>query len=147
LANTAIALDWPAVAPVLDAFCEGYTAAGAPEHGIETEAVLGEAENSGAARAATGDLVHGGYLEAVTDVDQSDVPITVRPTLITLRLLAGWPGGTAEAALDELVRAPNKAIDGAESDEDRSKLVRVRDGLLRAARDIALAYFEKKIGA
>jgi hypothetical protein len=57
----------------LDAFYEAYAAAGASEHGIEIEAVLREVEDSGAARAATRQLVHGGYLEAVTDVDQSDV--------------------------------------------------------------------------
>jgi len=50
--------------------------------------------------------------EALTDVDQSDVPLTVRPTPITLQLLAGCPDGSAEAALDELVGGNRRGDQG-----------------------------------
>jgi hypothetical protein len=102
-------LDWPAVTPVLDALWEAYTAAGASEYGVETETVLAKLEDQAAARAAVRELVRGGYLETVADIDQSDIPPAVRPTPLTLQLLAGWPGGTAEAALDELIAALDQA--------------------------------------
>jgi hypothetical protein len=45
----------------------------------------------------------------------------------------------ALAALDD-------AIAATPDETERLKLVRVRDGLLGAAKDVALAYLEKKVG-
>lgn len=145
--GSAVALDWTAVTPVLDSLWEAYVAAGAPEHGVETEPVLRELEEPAAGRAAVRELVRGGYLEALADVEQADIPLVVRPTPPTFQLLAGWPGGTPEAALAELVAALDQAIDSTPEGEQHSKLARVRDGLLGAAHDVAIAYFEKKVGA
>jgi hypothetical protein len=146
-ASSAVVLDWRAVTPVLDALWEAYTANGAPEYGVATATVLRTFEDSAGAGAAVRELVRGGYLETVADSDQSDIPQAVRPLPLTFQLLAGWPGGTAEAALDELVAALDKAIEGTEPGEEQSKLIRVRDGLLSAARDIALTWLERKMGA
>ena len=146
-AASAVALDWSAVNPVLESVYEAYVSAGAPEYGVQSEAVLRDIGDSAGTRAALRELVRGGYLEALADIEQADIPLVVRPTPLTLQLLAGWPSGTPEAALDELVAVLDQAIDSTPEGEQRSKLVRVRDGLLGAARDVAIAYFEKKVGA
>lgn len=145
-AASAVALDWSAVNPVLEHFYDAYVEAGAPEHGVESEAVLRRTDDPGSGRAALRELVRAGYLEGLTEVEQVDIPLSVRPTPSTLQLLAGWPGSTPEAALDELVGALDQAIATTADEDKRSKLVRVRDGLLGGARDVALAYFEKKVG-
>ncbi len=90
--------------------------------------------------------MRGGHLEALADDESSDVPLAIRPSTETLKLLAGWPGGTAEAALDELVNALDQAIASTPAGEERSKVVRFRESLVGAARDIVIAYLEKKIG-
>jgi hypothetical protein len=63
-----------------------------------------------------------------------------------LQLFDGWPSGPAQAALEELVRDVDIAIERTPDEERRSKLVALRDGLVGAGRDIAIAYLEKKIG-
>lgn len=144
---SAVQLDWSAVNPILERTYKAYTDAGAPEFGIETAKVLGGVEDPVSSRVAIRELVRAGYLEAVIDTDVSDIPVIVRPMPVTLQLLAGWPGGTAEAALDELMEALDRAISLTADPEERSRLMRVRDGLGGVARDIVLAYLEKKIGA
>ncbi len=145
-AVSAVALDWSAVNPVLEAFYDAYTQAGAPEYGVASGPVLAGLEDPAAGRPALRELVRGGYLEAIDEHDQSDVPSTVRPTTQTLQLMARWPASAAEAALGELVSALDEEINVTPDDEKRRKLVQVRDGLLGAARDIALRYLESKAG-
>ena len=145
-AVSAVALDWSEVNPVLESFYEAYVEAGAPEYGLESEAVLRLTEDPAGARAALRELVRGGYLEELADNDGSDIPLVVRPTPLTLQLLAGWPGSSSEAALDELVAALDQAIASTSDETKRSNLVRVRDGVLGAARDVFLAYLEKRVG-
>ena len=143
---SAVLLDWQAVTPVLEAFYAAYEGAGAPEYGVGTEVVLRETDDPAAARAALRELVRNGYLETTAEDDQGDVPITVRPTHDTMKLLAGWPGGNAEAALDEIVAALDRAIEASEPGEEQSKLVKLREGILGAGRAVLIAYLEKKVG-
>jgi hypothetical protein len=56
-----------------------------------------------------------------------------------------WPGAAAEDALNELVTVIDAEIDENSDENKRSKLASSRDLLLGAGRDVALAYFEKKI--
>jgi hypothetical protein len=72
-------------------------------------------------------------------VESAAGPRMVVPTTLTLQLEAGWPTGTAEYALNELVGAINAAIDRAGDARTRAKLERVRDGLVGVARDVVLA--------
>jgi hypothetical protein len=145
--QSAVSLDWPAVTPVLDCVYEMYTEDGAPEYGVPSEEVLREVDGHEAGRAALRELVRAGYLEETSTPDRlAELPRTVRPTPLTLQLLAGWPVSSAEAVLDQLVAALDQAIESTSDPEQRSRLVKVRDGLLGAARDVALAYFEKKVG-
>ncbi len=143
--GSAVALDWAVVNPVLEAFYDAYAQAGAPELGVESEPVLRTLEDQDGARAALRELVRGGYLEGVAGVEEVDIPLVVRPTTATLQLLARWPGSSAEAALADLVAELDQAIESAPDEEKRSALVRVRDGLLGAAKDVALAYLGSKI--
>ena len=108
--------------------------------------MLRELDDPVGGRAAVRELVRAGYLEAVTDVEQSDVPVTVRPSLIGLQLLAGWPGSSGEAALAGLVNAIDIAIASGEDTSKKARLTQLRDGLLGVGKDVALAYLEKKAG-
>lgn len=139
-------LDWPSVNPVLERFLEAYESQGAPEHGVECQAVLNGLDDPAGSRALLRELVRGGYLDAVNEIDQSDIPVTVRPSLVALRIMARWPETEPEAALDGLVEDLNTAIASTDDEGKKSKLTRIRDGLLGAGRDVALAYFEKKAG-
>lgn len=145
-AARSVTLDWSTVNQVLEHFFRAYVDAGAPEHGIESEAVLSLECDPESARAALRELVRGNYLEELAEIEQMDIPLAVRPTTLTLQLFAGWPGSSSEAALDEFVVALDQAIASTSDEDKQSKLLRVRDGLLGAARDVALAYFEKKVG-
>lgn len=143
---SAVSLDWPSVNPVLERFLEAYESQGAPEHGVECQVVLNALDDPAGSRALVRELVRGGYLDAVNEIDQSDIPVTVRPSSVALRVMARWPETGPEAALDGLVEALNITIASTDDDAKRSKLTHIRDGLLGAGRDVALAYFEKKVG-
>lgn len=143
-AGAAVTLDWSAVLPILERFCETYQEQGAPEHGVPSEGVLQGLD--GSVRATTRELVRAGLLEAVTDTDSSDVPVTVRPTLLTLQLLGRWPSTPAEGLLEGLVAEIDTAIEGTSDDVKRGKLVRLRELLVSVGSDVALKYFERKIG-
>ena len=110
------------------------------------EAVLRETDNPESARAALRELVRGGYLEGLADVEQVDIPLVVRPTPLAVQQLGGWPGSTAEEVVDGLVTELSREITTTTDTETRSALVRVRDGLRGAARDVAVAWAEKKVG-
>lgn len=97
-----------------------YESQGAPEHGVECQAVLNALDDSAGSRALVRELVRGGYLDAVNEIDQSDIPVTVRPSPIALRIMARWPETGPEAALDGLVEALNTAI-ASTDDEARGR--------------------------
>jgi hypothetical protein len=139
-----VRLDWPSVSPLLELFLDSYEAQGAPEYGVECRSVLNRLDDPINSRALVRELVRGGYLDAVNEIDQSDIPVTVRPSLVALRIMGRWPATAPEVALDGLVEALNTAIASTDDESKRSKLTRVRDGLLGVGRDVALAYFEKK---
>ena len=140
-----VTLDWSVVSGVLKQVYEAYRAIGAPEHGVETAALINDADEPGSVRAALRELARAGYLEDLAEDDWQPAPRLVRPTPLALERVAGWPGSSAQAALDELVAALDHEIARTPDEEKRSKLSRVRDGLLGAARDVAIAYFEKKV--
>jgi hypothetical protein len=58
----------------------------------------------------------------------------------------GWPADGAQEVVGGLVEALNAEIDRTPESNRRSVLVQVRDGLIGAARDVAIAYVEKKTG-
>ncbi len=61
-------------------------------------------------------------------------------------MFAGWPVSAAQDVLDDLTAALDTEIDLTSDTDKRSRLIAVRDGLLGAARDIAIAWAERKIG-
>lgn len=111
--------------------------------GIDVVRVTQGAEDPQQAQALLRELGRDEWLEpGQSGNDQSD---SVRPTPKTVRMFEGWPSGAAEDAFDDLVSDLNTAIEQTPDDEKRSKLIVLRNGLLTAGRDVALAYFEKKV--
>ena len=138
-------LGWTRVRSVLHEVYEVYIRSGAPETGIETDTLIEGAEDSAGTAAAIRELVRAGFLEPVFGLQSAHAPRLVRPTTLALQVEAGWPADAAQAALSGLVAAIDEELNHTTDLERRSRLMRVRDGLLGAARDVALAYFEKKV--
>jgi hypothetical protein len=139
-----ISLDWPASRQLLEQIHDKYLDEGAREMGVDTLPMISDDETGPATSAMIRELARGGYLDVT--FESADGPRMVRPTTQTLQMLEGWPAGAAQDALNELVAALDSEIAQTQDTEKRSKLVAVRDGLVGAARDIAIAYLEKKIG-
>jgi hypothetical protein len=137
-------LSWSAALPVLHLLYEEYVGHSAPEAGIKTLVLVDSADDPASMKAAIRELARDGYLEIVFG-GQGDVPVSVRPTPKALQLEAGWPGSSAEAAIGDLVEALNSQIASTADTEEKSALVKVRDGLLGAARDFVVAYLAKKM--
>jgi len=137
-------LGWPAARQLLERLHQMYVEAGSPEIGISVLELTQNPETGQQAQAAIRTLFRNEYLEE--GFASSDQLVLVRTdTPKTLQLLEGWPSGPAQDALDELVRDLDTAIEQTPDEERRSKLLTLRDGLVGAGRDIALAYFEKKV--
>jgi hypothetical protein len=142
--SSAVDLSWSAARATLLQVYGLYRDQGAPPMGARIVPLADGSERGGQAEAHIGELVRGGYLEVGRE--SAAGPTHVRPTKLTLQLFDGWPAGPAQAALEELVRDVDIAIERTPDEERRSKLVALRDGLVGAGRDIAIAYLEKKIG-
>ena len=142
--SSAVDLSWSAARATLLQVYDLYRGQGAPPIGAWIGPVTGDPEQGGQAAAHIGELVRGGYLEVGRD--SAAGPTHMRPTKLTLQLFDGWPAGPAQAALEELVRDLDTAIENAPDEDRRSELLALRDGLVGAGRDIAIAYLEKKIG-
>jgi hypothetical protein len=144
LTGSAVDLSWSAARRVLHQIYEKYEAAGAPVKGVDVFGLFGDGNKS--AHAAVAQLARAGYLD-VSFESAAGISFVI-PSTQTLQLEAGWPTGVpAEDALAELVEALDTELAQTSDQEKRSKLIQVRDGLIGAARDVALAYLEKKIGA
>lgn len=141
--DKAFDLHWKAARPVLQQIYEEYLAAGAPAMGVDLLALFGDGTELATRESVVRELANGGYLEV--EFESADGPRLVRPTTAALQLLAGWPTSPAQQALDELVAEIDDEIAKASDSETRTKLERLRDGLLGVGRDVALAYFEKKV--
>jgi hypothetical protein len=142
--SSAVDLSWSAARATLLQVYDLYREQGAPPMGAWIVPLADDPERGGVAAAHIGELVRGGYLEVGRG--SAAGPTHVRPTKLTLQLFDGWPAGPAQAALEELVRDVDIAIERTPDEDQRSKLVALRDGLVGAGRDIAIAYLEKKIG-
>jgi hypothetical protein len=142
--SSAVDLSWSAASATLLQVYHLYRDQGAPAIGVWIVPLADDPERRGQAQAHIGELVRGGYLEVGRSSGAG--PTHVRPTNLTLQLFEGWPAGPAQAALEELVRDVDIAIERTPDEERRSKLVALRDGLVGVGHDIAIAYLEKKIG-
>jgi hypothetical protein len=138
-----VEVDWDRARPLLEQVYETYLDAGAPEEGIDALRVTQLHEDLRQAQALIRELIRDDWLvEGLVELDQADF---VRPSPKAIRTFGGWPGGSAQDALNEFVEDLDQAIDSSPHDEKRTKLIAIRDGLLSAGRDVALAYFEKKV--
>jgi hypothetical protein len=141
--STRVVLDWAGARPVLRQIFEAYQDAGAPEKGVDALAIAERSDERLATEARIRELVRSGLLDVV--FGSAAGPRLVRPSPTALQMLAGWPSGPAQDALDGLVQALDSEIEHTGDEDKRSALERVRSGLIGAARDVALAYFEKKV--
>jgi hypothetical protein len=136
-------LEWGSSRELLRTIYDVYLERGAPRRGIDALTLISQQPDPNSARAQLDELMRGGYIDRATD--RPGRVRLVRPSTRTLEMFAGWPSTTAEDTLARLVEALTAEIDGTPDEEERTKLVRVRDGLLGAAQDIALKVLEKKI--
>lgn len=138
-------LDWSAdVLPVLIAACEAsYDST--PELGATRSEIAmrldAEPDEIDVARILF-HLVEAGYLvdtaAHLRAMGEDGLPKAVRPTEKALQLAAGWPSGPADHIAAQLVAALDERIDRAEG-EERSRLVRLRDGITGIGRDVLVA--------
>lgn len=133
----AVDLNWAAVTPTLERIVEEYERRGAPEMGILPP-------NAGPATAPhIRELVR---LELVEEVALFDQDENVRPTRRALEFLRGWPGTSGEAVLELLLASLDTRIEQTNDEEERSTLIRVRDGLAGVARDVFVGVLTRQAG-
>jgi hypothetical protein len=130
--------DWETdVLPVLQAFCTASESAdthlGVGDNTVNE--VLGrEAGDVRTDRVLTM-LVRSGYLEVtVQGMGNRYCQITEKGLQIT----AGWPSGSADAAYTRLLALIDEHVEGAASDDERSKWQRLRDAVVGVGRDVAV---------
>jgi hypothetical protein len=140
-----VELDWPAARDLLERIYNKYRDEGAPPPGVGILSFVEDPASGRQAAVLFRALAGDDYLEIAWEGPSG--PGLVIPLSKTVRLLDGWPTGAAQDTLNELVAALDSEIDRTTDPEKQSKLRGVRDGLVGAARDIAIAYIEKKIGA
>jgi DNA-binding MarR family transcriptional regulator len=132
-------LDWSSrVLPVLNAHAQAYSRARSTL-GASTDAVLeelGPNADPDTVALTLAELVRTGYLEETLGSDQSPGPISSRPTEKGLQVTAGWPTDSGEVALERLLAVIEQQIEGATSEEERSKWKRLRDGVAGVGRDV-----------
>lgn len=138
-----VTLDWSSARPVLRHIFDAYQDRGAPKRGVDVLEIAQELGERAPVEAYVRELARAGYLDVITG--NAAKPRRVRPSPTTLRMLAGWPSSAAEDALGGLIHALDSEIEHTSDPDQRSRLERVRSGLLGAARDVAIAYFEKKV--
>jgi hypothetical protein len=131
--------DWATdVLPVLEAVYVA-TGSGDADLGVSQKTindVLGrQPDDARTARVVTM-LVSGGYLDRTIDTfgSRGFVQITEKGLQIT----AGWPSGAPDAAYQRLLALIDERVEGAASDEERSKWQRLRDAVVGVGRDVAV---------
>jgi hypothetical protein len=137
-----VELDWPAARPVLERLYAMYKDAGAPEKGVDVLPLVEDSEAGRQNQAVIGQIVRSGLLEVV--FEGAAGPRTVRPSPDTFRMLAGWPSGSGDDALNELVAALNAQIEQTTDAGEKSRLAQLRDGLLGVGRQLFLSWAENK---
>jgi hypothetical protein len=137
--NGGHAMDWGTrVLPVLAAVGRAY-ANPQPEIGVSAAAInaeLGREESDPATGLVLDELVMAGYLTDTMSTDVSVGPLFCRLTEKGLQATAGWPSASGEAVFERLLVLLDDAIAAAPTDEERSKLERVRDGVLDVGKSV-----------
>jgi hypothetical protein len=132
-------LEWATnVLPVLQAARQAAEAA-PPDMGASQDAV-NELLGRGAGDETTARVLHeleqAGYIRETLDFDQGIGPTHFVLTEKALQVVAGWPGGGADAAYERLVALLEEQIAEAATPEERSRWERARDALLSVGRDV-----------
>ncbi len=102
----------------------------APDVGVtqdELNIALGRARGDAATTIALMQLSAAGYLRDELSNDQIDGPIMFRLGEKALQQLAGWPGAGGDLSTQLLALIDQRAADPEVSEEERGRLVRLRD--------------------
>jgi hypothetical protein len=83
-------------------------------------------------------LADGGYIRTVHETDQIPEPSVFALEERALQLVAGWPSTSGEAALEKLLAVLDERIAAEPDEERRSRLEKLRDGVVAAGRDVAV---------
>jgi len=133
------ALDWDSrVLPVLEAVARAYSRAPS-DLGVSLEGVaeeLGYKTDTYNLSLVLDELVRAGYLEETMGVEQLPGPAWCRLREKGLQVTAGWPSASGETAFERLLAIVDERIRSADSDEERSKWERLRDGVAGVGRDV-----------
>jgi hypothetical protein len=141
----AVDLDWSEARVLLHDLYDMWLVNGAADEGIYLDSFYAEAVDLKQTEALVRELCRDGYLDVT--FNSADGPRGVRPSSKTLKLEAGWPAGTGEAAIADLVQALDREISQTpEQSKKRSVLLAMRDGVIGLGGDFFLAYVEKKAG-
>jgi hypothetical protein len=82
------------------------------------------------------ELARTGYLETRHQSDNEIGPSYVALTEKSFRGLAGWPGENADLAAIALVELIQHRVDDAGTDEERSRWIRLRDGVIGMGHEV-----------
>jgi hypothetical protein len=138
------ALDWRTeVLPVLEAAYGliGSSAGFADAGEVDTDSLngaLGRDRHDPRTSVVLRHLVSGGYIRTVYETDQVPEPSVFAFEDRALQLVAGWPTSSGEAALEKLLAVLDERIATAPDGEHRGRLVKFRDGVLAAGREVAV---------
>jgi DNA-binding PadR family transcriptional regulator len=144
------ALEWSThVLPILSAAARAYSRAPSPlgaHTGTIMEELAPDADEETVMRVLD-ELVRAGYLEETLGTDQLPGPAAVRLTEKGLQVTAGWPTASGEIALDRLLAVIEQRIDAAETDDERSRWERLRDGVTGVGRDVLVGVLTTTVNA
>lgn len=138
------ALDWNTeVLPLLEAaYGQLGTPAGFADEGeVDAGALnmaLGREPRDRRTTVVLRQLEASGYIRTVHENDQVPGPSVFALEDRALQLVAGWPSGSGEALLDKLLSVLDERIAAEPDEERRGRLVRLRDSLVGAGRDVVI---------
>jgi hypothetical protein len=149
-ASSENALDWETRAlPVLRAVARAYSKQ--PHHlGVSSEAVLAELGSDTdpyAVGLVLNDLVRASYIEETLGTDQHVGPAFCRLAEKGLKVTAGWPASSGEAAFERLISLIDERIEAAPDEEERSRWLRLRDGIAGVGREVVVGVLTTTVNA
>lgn len=131
-------MTWKSIEPVLRAVFEAYPKV-MPGIGVSREQVaeiLDRKPSDMRTVRALYELERAGYITVTMQSDAHFGPSYVELTEKSFRLMAGWPGEGSDATATALLDLIQKRLEAADTDEERSRWVTLREGVLGLGHDV-----------